>query len=65
LGIYPKVAPTCHKDKCSSMFILASFIIARNSLDVPQQMDTENVVYLHNGMYSAIKNKDIINFAGK
>ena len=29
-------------------------------------MDTENVVYLHSGKYySAIKNEDILSFAGK
>ena len=28
-------------------------------------MDTENVVHLYNEYYSAIKNKDILNFAGK
>jgi hypothetical protein len=30
LGIYPKVAPPNHKDTCSTMFITALFIIARN-----------------------------------
>jgi hypothetical protein len=31
-----------------------------------RRMDTENVVHLHNGIYySAIKNKDILSFAGK
>jgi hypothetical protein len=29
LGIYPKYASTCNKDTCSTMFIEASFIIAR------------------------------------
>jgi hypothetical protein len=30
LGIYPEDAPTCTKDTCSTMFIAALFIIARN-----------------------------------
>jgi hypothetical protein len=30
LSIYPEDAPTCKKDTCSTMFIAALFIIARN-----------------------------------
>jgi hypothetical protein len=30
-----------------------------------KRMDTENVVHLHNGILSAIKNENILNFAGK
>jgi hypothetical protein len=30
LGIYPKDAPTSHKDTCSTMFIAALFVAARN-----------------------------------
>jgi hypothetical protein len=30
LGIYPEDVPTCNKDTCSTMFIAALFIIARN-----------------------------------
>ena len=30
LGIYPEDAPTCSKDTCSTIFIEAIFIIARN-----------------------------------
>jgi hypothetical protein len=39
LGIYPKDAPTCNKDTCSTMFIAALFIIAISwkQPDVPQQ----------------------------
>jgi hypothetical protein len=33
LGIYPEDAPTCNKDTCSTMFIAASFIIARSWKD--------------------------------
>jgi hypothetical protein len=30
LGIYPEDTPTCNKDACSTIFIEAFFIIARN-----------------------------------
>jgi hypothetical protein len=30
VGIYPEYAPTCNKDKCSTMFIAALFIISRS-----------------------------------
>jgi hypothetical protein len=30
LGIYPKDIPPYHKDTCSTLFIAALFIIARN-----------------------------------
>jgi hypothetical protein len=30
LGIYPKDAPSYHKDTCLTMFIAALYIIARN-----------------------------------
>ena len=30
-----------------------------------RRMDTENVVHLHNGILSAIKNENILKFAGK
>ena len=33
LGIYPEDAPTCNKDTCSTMFIAALFIVARNWKD--------------------------------
>ena len=29
LGVYPKDAPSCHKDMCLTMFIAALFVIAR------------------------------------
>jgi hypothetical protein len=39
LGIYPEDVPTCKKDKCSTMFIAALFIIpeAIKFPDAPQQ----------------------------
>jgi hypothetical protein len=30
LGIYPKDAPPCHRGMCSTVFIVALFVIARN-----------------------------------
>jgi hypothetical protein len=30
LGIYPEEFPTCNKDTCSTMFIVALFIMARS-----------------------------------
>ena len=69
LGIYPKDAPPYHKDTCSTMFIAALFIIARNWKQ-PRCPSTEEWIkkmwYIYTmEYYSAIKNKDIMNFAGK
>jgi hypothetical protein len=57
LGIYPKNIPPYHKGMCSTMFILALFVIARSwkqprfpTTDTDTEMDTENVVHLHNGI---------------
>jgi hypothetical protein len=57
LGIYPKDAPTYHKDTYSTIFIAALFVISR-SWKQPRclhnsRMDTENVVHLHNGILSS------------
>ncbi len=65
LGIYPKDAPTCNKDTCSTMFIAALFIIARSwkNPDVLNRgMDTENVVHLHNGILLALKTMNFMKF---
>jgi hypothetical protein len=52
LDIYPEDVPTGNKDTCSTMFIAALFIIARNwkktQLSLNRRVDTENVVHLHN-----------------
>ena len=52
LGIYPQDSPACNKDTCSTMFIVAIFIIeaGKNPVSLSGGMDTENVVYLHNGI---------------
>ena len=69
LGIYPEDAPTCNKDTCSTMLIAALFIIAR-SWKQPRCPSTEEWIqkmwFIYTvEYYSAIKNKDIMNFAGK
>jgi hypothetical protein len=60
LGIYPEAAPTCIKDTCSTMFLAALFIIARNWKE-PRCPSTEewiqNMWYIYTmEYYSAIKN---------
>jgi hypothetical protein len=68
LGTYPKDAPP-HKDMCSTMFIAALFIIARNRKQ-PRCPSTEEWIkkmwYIYTVKdYSAIRNKDIMAFAYK
>jgi hypothetical protein len=50
LGIYSKIAKPCHRSTCSTMFIVALFVIARDWKQprCPIRIDTENVVHLHN-----------------
>ena len=54
LGIYPEDVPTCNKDTFSTMFLSALFIVARSlkktQISFNRGMDTENVIYLHNGV---------------
>jgi hypothetical protein len=47
-GLYPKDAPSNHKDTCSTMFIAASLITAWIVLN--RRMDKQNVILLHNGV---------------
>jgi hypothetical protein len=69
LGIYLKDAPPSYKDKCSTTFIAALFVIARKQKQA-QCPSTEKwvkkmwCIYTME-YYSAIKNKDIMNFTGK
>jgi hypothetical protein len=69
LGIYPKHAPTYNKNTCSTMFIVALFIIARSwkQPTCPSTEDWIQKMWFSYTMryYSAIKNKDILSFAGK
>jgi hypothetical protein len=69
LGVYPKDAPSCHRDTCSTMFIATLFVIAR-SWKQPRCPMTEEWIqkmwYIYTiEYYSAIKNKDILTFASK
>ena len=69
LGIYPEDVPTNKKDTCSTMFTAALFIIARNWKQ-PKCPSTEEWIkkmwFIYTiEYYSAIKNKDIRNVAGK
>ena len=69
LGIYPKDAPLYNKDTCSTMFIGALFIIARNWKQ-PRCSSTKEwtqkmwCLYIME-YFLAIKNKGIMKFAGK
>jgi hypothetical protein len=69
LDIYPEDAPTCSKNICSTMFIAALFIIAKNWKE-PRCSSTEEWVqkmwYIYTAeYYSAIKNNELIKFLGK
>jgi hypothetical protein len=69
LGIYPKDAPPCHRGTCSTVFIVALFKIVR-SWKQPRCHTTEEWIekmwFIYTmEYYSAIKNKDILSFAGK
>jgi hypothetical protein len=69
LGIYPEDAPKCNQDTCSTMFIVALFIIAR-SWKEPRCPSTEKWIqkmcYIYTmEYYSAIKNNEFMKFLGK
>ena len=69
LGIYPKDAPPCHRGTCSTMFIATLFVIDR-SWKQPRCATTEEWIqkmwFIYTmEYYSAIKNEDILSFAGK
>jgi hypothetical protein len=69
LGIHPKDAPPCHMDTCSTMFLATLFVIAR-SWKQPRCPMTEEWIqkmwFIYTmEYYSAIKNEDILSFAGK
>ena len=69
LGIYPKDVPACHGGTCFTMFIVALFVIARSwkQLRCPTTKEWIQKMWFIYTMeyYSAIKNKDILRFAGK
>jgi hypothetical protein len=69
LGIYPEDAPTGKKDTCSTMFIVALFIMAR-SWKEPRCPTTEEWIqkmwYIYTMEYnSAIKKNEFMKFLGK
>ena len=69
LGIYSEDAPTCNKDTCSTMFIVALFIIER-SLEKARCPSTEEwiqkMLYIYTMDYcSPIKNNEFMKFLGQ
>ena len=69
LGIHTKDSPSYYKDTCSTMFIAALFVIARiwKQPTCPSTEERIQKMWFVYTMeyYSAIKNKDFMNFAGK
>jgi hypothetical protein len=69
LDIYPEDVPTSKKDTCSTMFIAALFIIARNWKE-PGCLSTEEwiqkMLFIYTmEYYSAIKSNDFEKVLGK
>jgi hypothetical protein len=69
LGIYSEDAPTCNMDTCSTMFIVALFIIARSWKErrCPSTEEWKQKIWYIYTMeyYSAIKNNGFMKFIGK
>jgi len=69
LGAYPKDAPSHHKDTCSTIFIAALFIIARNSKlsTYPSTEDYINKMWYISTMKhcSAVLKNGIMKFVGQ
>jgi hypothetical protein len=69
LGIYPKDAPLCHRGMHSTMFIETLFVIGRKWKQPRCPINKEWIQNMWNiytmEYYSAIKNEDIMSFAGK
>jgi hypothetical protein len=69
LGIYPEDAPTCYKDTCSTIFIAALFIKAKNwkELRCPSTKEwIQKMWYIYTmEYYSAIKKNEFMKFLGK
>ena len=69
LRIYPKDAPPCHRGICSTMFIVAIFVVARSWKEhrCPTTEEWIQKMWFIYTMeyYSAIKNEDIMSFTGK
>jgi hypothetical protein len=69
LGVHPGNHPTSKKDKCSTMFIAALFIITRSWKDHRCHLTEEwiqKMWYIYTmEFYSAIKKKESMKFLGK
>jgi hypothetical protein len=69
LGIIPEDAPTCNKEKCSTMFIEALFVIGRSWKETrcpPTEDWIQKMWYIYTmEHYSAIKNNEFVKFLGK
>ena len=69
LGIYPKGAPPCDRGICSTMFIVALFVIPKSwkqsRCPMTDKWIQEMWIIYTMGYYLVIKNEDILNFAGK
>lgn len=66
-GIYPKDAPSYHKDTCPTLFIAALFIIARNQKQSRCSSTKEWIkkvwyIYTTGWYYPVVKNNDILKF---
>jgi hypothetical protein len=63
LGIYPKDGPPCHRNTCSTMFIVALFVIARSlkQLRCPTTQEwIQKMWFIYTvEYYLTIKNEDI------
>jgi hypothetical protein len=62
LGIYPKLSTSYHRDSCSSVFIAALFIKARNWKPPRCSSTNERIkkMYLHTGiLLSCLKEKTL------
>ena len=69
LGTYPKDSPAFNKDTCSTMFIVALFVVAR-SWKEPRCPSTEEWIqkmwYIYTmEYYSAIRNNEFMKFFDK
>ena len=68
LGIYTKDAQSCHMDICSTMFIVALFVIAR-TWKQPKCPSTKEwkrkMCYIYTMEYYTAEKNNILNFAGK
>ena len=69
LGTYPEDVPRCNKDRGSSIFIAALFIIARSwkepSCPSPEEW-IQKMWYIYTmEYYSSIKNNEVMQFLGK